>query len=74
MVVLRGEAEWSFYGVQWSKIIILLLVVITVRHSQAGPIALFTDQAAAAGLTIPNISGTEQRYIVEGMMGGGRFF
>jgi len=34
----------------------------------------FADQAAAAGLIAPNVSGSDQRYIVEGMMGGAAFF
>lgn len=34
----------------------------------------FTDQAAASGLTGRNVSGSTQRYIVEGMMGGVAFF
>ncbi len=34
----------------------------------------FVDRAAVAGLTQPNVSGTDQRYIVEGMMGGAAFF
>lgn len=34
----------------------------------------FTDQAAAAGVTGRNVSGSAQRYIVEGMMGGAAFF
>ncbi len=36
--------------------------------------AQFVDRAVAAGLTQPNISGTDQSYIVEGMMGGAAFF
>lgn len=39
------------------------------------PLAVqFVDQATAAGLTQPNVSGTDQSYIVEGMMGGAAFF
>ena len=34
----------------------------------------FVDRAAAAGLTQRNVSGTDQSYIVEGMMGGAAFF
>ncbi|MDE2736733.1 MAG: CRTAC1 family protein [Gemmatimonadota bacterium] len=34
----------------------------------------FVDQAATVGLTQPNVSGTDQSYIVEGMMGGAAFF
>lgn len=34
----------------------------------------FVDVAAAAGLGVANVSGKDQRYIVEGMMGGGAFF
>jgi hypothetical protein len=34
----------------------------------------FTDQALAAGVTGVNVSGSAQRYIVEGMMGGAAFF
>ena len=34
----------------------------------------FVDRAADAGLTQPNVSGTDQSYIVEGMMGGAAFF
>lgn len=34
----------------------------------------FTDQAEAAGVTGVNVSGSTQRYIVEGMMGGVAFF
>ena len=36
--------------------------------------AQFVDRAVAAGLTQPNVSGTDQSYIVEGMMGGAAFF
>ena len=36
--------------------------------------AQFVDRAAAAGLTQRNVSGTDQSYIVEGMMGGAAFF
>ena len=32
------------------------------------------DAAAASGLSALNVSGTDQRYIVEGMMGGAAFF
>ncbi len=39
------------------------------------PLAVqFVDRAAAAGLMQPNVSGTDQSYIVEGMMGGAAFF
>ena len=39
------------------------------------PLAVqFVDRAADAGLTQPNVSGTDQSYIVEGMMGGAAFF
>ena len=39
------------------------------------PLAVqFVDRAAAAGLTQRNVSGTDQSYIVEGMMGGAAFF
>ena len=39
------------------------------------PLAVqFVDQAVAAGLTQRNVSGTDQSYIVEGMMGGAAFF
>ncbi len=34
----------------------------------------FVDRAADAGLTQRNVSGTDQSYIVEGMMGGAAFF
>ena len=36
--------------------------------------AQFVDRAADAGLTQRNVSGTDQSYIVEGMMGGAAFF
>ena len=36
--------------------------------------AQFVDQAVTAGLTQRNVSGTDQSYIVEGMMGGAAFF
>ena len=39
------------------------------------PLAVqFVDRAADAGLTQHNVSGTDQSYIVEGMMGGAAFF
>ena len=39
------------------------------------PLAVqFVDRAAAVGLTQRNVSGTDQSYIVEGMMGGAAFF
>ena len=39
------------------------------------PLAVqFVDRAVAAGLTQRNVSGTDQSYIVEGMMGGAAFF
>ena len=39
------------------------------------PLAVqFVDRAADAGLTQRNVSGTDQTYIVEGMMGGAAFF
>ena len=39
------------------------------------PLAVqFVDRAADAGLTQRNVSGTDQSYIVEGMMGGAAFF
>ena len=39
------------------------------------PLAVqFVDRATAAGLTQRNVSGTDQSYIVEGMMGGAAFF
>ena len=39
------------------------------------PLAVqFVDRAAVAGLTQRNVSGTDQSYIVEGMMGGAAFF
>ena len=34
----------------------------------------FVDQAAEVGVTLVNTSGEDQRYIVEGMMGGSAFF
>lgn len=39
------------------------------------PLAVrFVDRAAAAGLVQRNVSGSDQSYIVEGMMGGAAFF
>lgn len=35
---------------------------------------VFVDRAAAAGIDLVNTSGTDQTYIVEGMMGGAAFF
>ncbi len=36
--------------------------------------AVFVDRAAEAGIDLVNTSGTDQTYIVEGMMGGAAFF
>ena len=36
--------------------------------------ARFSDQTAAVGIDVRNVSGTDQTYIVEGMMGGTAFF
>jgi len=49
----------------------LLVSVASVPESAA---ISFVDQAVEAGLTKVNTSGSDQRYIVEGMMGGAAFF
>ncbi|MXW80084.1 MAG: hypothetical protein F4Z57_14080 [Gemmatimonadetes bacterium] len=49
--------------------------LVGVTSGWSEPLAVqFVDQAAVAGLTQPNVSGTDQSYIVEGMMGGAAFF
>jgi enediyne biosynthesis protein E4 len=56
-------------------LIIGLLAVAGAAVSQEGDGRIrFVDRAREAGLTEGNVSGKEQRYIVEGMMGGAAFF
>ena len=49
--------------------------LVGAANGWSEPLAVqFVDRAADAGLTQPNVSGTDQSYIVEGMMGGAAFF
>ena len=49
--------------------------LVGVASGWSEPLAVqFVDRAADAGLTQRNVSGTDQSYIVEGMMGGAAFF
>ena len=49
--------------------------LVGVASGWSEPLAVqFVDRAPATGLTQRNVSGTDQSYIVEGMMGGAAFF
>ena len=49
--------------------------LVGAANGWSEPLAVqFVDRATAAGLTQFNVSGTDQSYIVEGMMGGVAFF
>jgi len=50
-----------------------VVVGIAMATTAASAIS-FVDRAAEAGVAFVNTSGTDQRYIVEGMMGGAAFF
>ena len=55
----------------WAKI---LAVWVVGGAAVAGAQPQFVDRAAAVGIDGKNVSGTSQKYIVEGMMGGAAFF
>lgn len=57
----------------WVLAVVLGTVLSAGATAEPGPMR-FVDRAAEAGLVVPNVSGKDQRYIVEGMMGGAAFF
>ena len=62
------------YGARLLGVVGVLLVWASPRSPAEPSPVRFVDQAAAAGVTVRNVSGSAQEYIVEAMMGGSAFF